>query len=120
MEKTTKTIDLSVFWESVAKHNAEEHEDERRHIEGELNAALAGTQAISALHVFADSAALWEGLTIRGVHHIRVGSALELAFLDENGDVIVESGELPTCDRLYLRTWPDGLLEISTDEEDDA
>ena len=108
------------FWEAVAKHDAEEHEDERRRIEDKLNAALAGTQTVSALHVFADSAALWEGLTIRGVHHIRVGSALELAFLDENGDAIVESGELPTCDRLILRKWPDGLLEISTDEEDDA
>lgn len=118
MEK--QVVDTTVFWESSAKHHADEHEDERRHIEGELNAALAGTQTVSLVHVLADSAVLWEGVTLRGVHHIRVGDALELAFLDETGDVLVESGELPTCDRLYLRTWPDGLLEISTDEEDDA
>lgn len=109
MEKTTKTLDLTTFWESAAKRNAEEREDERRHIEAVLNQALAGVSAVA-----------WEGMAIRGVRRINVGNALELAFLDENGDVIVESGELPTCDRLYLRTWPDGLLEISTDEEDDA
>ena len=54
------------------------------------------------------------------MRRINVGNALELALLDADGDVIVESGELPTCDRLILRKWPDGLLEISTDEENDA
>ena len=106
MEK--QVVDTTVFWESSAKHNAEEHEDERRHIEAVLNQALAGVSAVA-----------WEGMAIRGVRRINVGNALELALLDAGGDVIAESGELLTCDRLILR-WSDdgGLLEISTDEED--
>ena len=102
MKKTTKTIDLSVFWESAAKHNAEEHEDERRHIEAVLNQALAGVSA-------------WEGLAVRGVHHISVGRALELSLLDADGDVIADSeGALLMSSCLVLRTCPDdgGLLGI--------
>lgn len=104
MKKTTKTIDLSVFWESAAKHNAEEHEDERRHIEAVLNQALAGVSAVA-----------WEGLAVRGVHHISVGRALELSLLDADGNVIANSeGALLLYDRLVLKTWLDdgGLLEI--------
>ena len=56
-------------------------------------------------------------MAIRGVRRINVGNALELALLDADGDVIVESGELPTCDRLILRR-DGGLLEVSTNEED--
>lgn len=104
MEKTTKTLDLSVFWESAAKHNAEEHEDERRHIENAINQALAGVSAVA-----------WDGLAVHGVHHISVGRALELALLDADGDVIADSeGALLMHDRLILKVWPDdsGLLEI--------
>lgn len=102
MKKTT--IDLTAFWESVAKHNAEEHADERRHIENAINQALAGVSAVA-----------WEGLAVRGVRHIRVGSALELALLDADGDTIADSeSALLLYDRLVLKTWPDdgGLLEI--------
>lgn len=109
MKKTTKTIDLSVFWESAAKHNAEEHEDERRHIENAINQALAGVSAVA-----------WEGLAVRGVHHISVGNALELSLLDADGDVIADSeGALLMSSRLVLRTWPDdgGLLEIETEDD---
>lgn len=104
MKKTTKKIDLSVFWESAAKHHNEEHEDERRHIEGVLNQALAGVSAVA-----------WEGMVIRGVHHISVGDALELSLLDADGDVLADSeGALLMYDKLILKTWPDdgGLLEI--------
>lgn len=107
MKKTT--IDLSVFWETVAKHNAEEHEDERRHIENVLNQALAGVSAV-----------LWEGLAIHGVHHISVGHALELALLDADGNVIADSeGALLMYDKLVLKTWTDdgGLLEIATEDD---
>lgn len=102
MKKTT--IDLSVFWESAAKHDVEEHEGERRRIENILNQALAGVSAVA-----------WEGLAVRGVRHIRVGSALELALLDADGDTIADSeSALLLYDRLILKTWPDdgGLLEI--------
>ena len=93
-------VDLSVFWESVAKHHAEEYEGARRHIENAINQV---------------SAVAWEGMAIRGVRHIRVGNALELALLDADGDVIADSeGALLMYDRLVLKTWPDdgGLLEI--------
>ena len=109
MEKTTKTLDLTVFWESAAKHNAEEHEDERRHIENAINQALADVSAVS-----------WEGMAIRGVHHISVGDSLELALLDADGDVIADSeGALLLYDKLLLRTWPDdgGLLELETEDD---
>lgn len=109
MEKTTKTLDLSVFWESVAKHNAEEHEDERRRIENAINQALAGVSAVA-----------WEGLAIRGVRHISVGNALELALLDADGNTLADAtGALLMSSRLVLRTWPDdgGLLEIETEDD---
>lgn len=102
MEK--QIVDLSVFWESAAKHNVEEREGARRHIENAINQALAGVSAVA-----------WEGMAIRGVRHIRVGNALELALLDADGDVIADSeGALLMYDRLVLKTWPDdgGLLEI--------
>ena len=102
-------IDLSVFWESVAKHHAEEREDERRHIENAINQALAGVSAVA-----------WEGMAIRGVRRINVGNALELALLDADGDVIADSeGALLMSSRLVLRTWPDdgGLLEIETEDD---
>lgn len=97
-------VDLSVFWESAAKHHNEEHEDERRHIENTINHALAGVSAVA-----------WEGLAVRGVHHISVGNALELSLLDADGDVIADSeGALLMSSCLVLKTWPDdgGLLEI--------
>ncbi|WP_270379825.1 hypothetical protein [Mitsuokella multacida] len=97
-------VDLSAFWEAAAKHRAEEREEERQHIEAVINAALAGVSAVA-----------WEGMAVRGVHHIRVGSALELALLDADGDVIADSeGALLMYDKLILKTWPDdgGLLEI--------
>lgn len=50
-----------------------------------------------------------------GVHHIKVGNALELSLLDADGDVIADSeGALLMYDKLILKTWPDdgGLLEI--------
>ena len=102
-------IDLSVFWESVAKHHAEEREDERRHIEAVLNQALAGVSAVA-----------WEGMAIRGVRRINVGNALELALLDADGDVIADSeGALLMSSCLVLRTCPDdgGLLEIETEDD---
>lgn len=102
MKKTT--IDLTTFWESVAKHNAEEHENERQRIENAINQALAGVSAVA-----------WAGMAIRGVRHIGVGSALELALLDADGDVIADSeGALLMYDKLVLKTCPDdgGLLEI--------
>lgn len=102
MEK--QIVDLSVFWESAAKHRAEEREDERRHIENAINQALAGVSAVA-----------WEGLAVRGVHHISVGRALELSLLDADGNVIANSeGALLLYDRLVLKVWPDdgGLLEI--------
>lgn len=104
MKKTTKTIDLSAFWESAAKHHAEEHEGARRHIENAINQALAGVSAVA-----------WEGMAIRGVRHIRVGNALELALLDADGDVIADSeGALLLYDRMVIKVWPDdgGLLGI--------
>ena len=107
MEK--QTINCSVFWESTMKRNAEEHEDERRHIENAINQALAGVSAVA-----------WEGLAVRGVHHISVGNALELSLLDADGDVIADSeGALLMSSRLVLRTWPDdgGLLEIETEDD---
>lgn len=107
MKKTT--IDISMFWESAAKHNAEEHENERRHIETAINQALAGVSAVA-----------WEGLAIRGVHHISVGNALELSLLDADGDVIATSeGALLMYDKLVLKTWPDdgGLLAIETEDD---
>lgn len=107
MKKTT--IDLATFWESVAKHDAEEHEDERRHIENAINQALAGVSAVA-----------WEGLAVRGVHHISVGNALELSLLDADGDVIADSeGALLMSSCLVLRTCPDdgGLLEIETEDD---
>ena len=97
-------VDLSVFWESVARHHAEEYEGARRHIENAINQALAGVSAVA-----------WEGMAIRGVRRINVGNALELALLDADGDVIADSeGALLMYDRLVLKTWPDdgGLLEI--------
>lgn len=102
MKKTT--IDLTTFWETAAKHNVEEREGARRHIENAINQALAGVSAVA-----------WEGMAIRGVHHINVENALELALLDADGDVIADSeGALLMYDRLVLKTWPDdgGLLEI--------
>ena len=102
-------VDLSVFWESAAKHNVEEREEERRHIEAVLNQALAGVSAVA-----------WEGMAIRGVRRINVGNALELALLDADGDVIADSeGALLMYDRLVLRTWPDdgGLLEIAAEDD---
>lgn len=102
-------VDLSVFWESAAKHHNEEHEDERRHIENAINHALAGVSAVA-----------WEGLAVRGVHHIRVGSALELALLDADGNVVADSeGALLMHDRLVLKVWPDdgGLLELETEDD---
>lgn len=97
-------VNLEVFWESAAKHDVESHEDERRHIEVVLNQALAGVSAVA-----------WEGLAVRGVHHISVGRALELSLLDADGNVIANSeGALLLYDKLILKTWPDdgGLLEI--------
>ena len=102
-------VNLEVFWESAAKHDVESHEDERRHIEVVLNQALAGVSAVA-----------WEGLAVRGVHHISVGSALELSLLDADGDVIADSeGALLMYDKLILKTWPDdgGLLEIETEDD---
>lgn len=102
-------VDLSAFWEAAAKHRAEEREEERQHIEAVINAALAGVSAVA-----------WEGMAVRGVHHIRVGSALELALLDADGDVIADSeGALLMYDKLILKTWPDdgGLLEIATEDD---
>lgn len=101
-------VDLSAFWEAAAKHRAEEREEERQHIEAVINAALAGVSAVA-----------WEGMAVRGVHHIRVGSALELALLDADGDVIADSeGALLMYDKLILKTWPDdgGLLEIKLEK----
>lgn len=97
-------VDLSAFWEAAAKHRAEEREEERQHIEAVINAALAGVSAVA-----------WEGMAVRGVHHIKVGNALELSLLDADGNVIANSeGALLLYDRLVLKTWPDdgGLLEI--------
>lgn len=102
-------VNLEVFWESAAKHDVESHEDERRHIENAINQALAGVSAVS-----------WEGLAIRGVHHISVGDSLELALLDADGDVIADSeGALLMSSCLVLRTCPDdgGLLEIETEDD---
>lgn len=100
-------VDLSVFWESVAKHHAEEREEERRHIEAVLNQALAGVSAVS-----------WSGMAIRGVRHIRVGYALGLSLLDAGGNVIATVSLLMSS-RLILRTWPDdgGLLEIAAEDD---
>lgn len=86
------------------KRRAEEREEERQHIEAVINAALAGVSAVA-----------WEGMAVRGVHHIKVGNALELSLLDADGDVIADSeGALLMYDKLILKTWPDdgGLLEI--------
>lgn len=102
MEK--QIVDLSAFWEAAAKHRAEEREEERQHIEAVINASLAGVSAVA-----------WEGMAVRGVHHIKVGNALELSLLDADGDVIADSeGALLMYDKLVLKTWPDdgGLLEI--------
>ncbi len=107
MEK--QVVDTTVFWESSAKHHADEHEDERRHIEAVLNQALAGVSAVA-----------WEGMAIRGVRRINVGNALELALLDADGDVIADSeGALLMSSCLVLRTCPDdgGLLEIETEDD---
>lgn len=102
-------VDLSVFWESAAKHHNEEHEDERRHIENAINHALAGVSAVA-----------WEGMAIRGVHHISVGSALELSLLDADGNTLADAtGALLMSSRLVLKTWPDdgSLLEIETEDD---
>ena len=102
-------VNLEVFWESAAKHDVESHEDERRHIEVVLNQALAGVSAVA-----------WEGLAVRGVHHISVGSALELSLLDVDGNTLADAtGALLMSSRLVLRTWPDddGLLEIATEDD---
>lgn len=107
MEK--QIVDLTEFWESAAKHRAEAHEDERRHVETVLNQALAGVSAVA-----------WEGMAVRGVHHIKVGSALELSLLDADGNTLADAtGALLMRSRLVLRTWPDdaGLLEIGTEDD---
>lgn len=100
-------VDLSVFWESAAKHNVEEREEERRHIEAVLNQALAGVSAVS-----------WSGMAVRGIHHIRVGCTLGLSFLDAGGNVLANVSLLMSS-RLILRTWPDdgGLLEIAAEDD---
>lgn len=107
MEK--QIVDLSAFWEAAAKHRAEEREEERQHIEAVINAALAGVSAVA-----------WEGLAVRGVRHISVGSALELALLDADGNTLADAtGALLMSSRLVLKTWPDdgGLLEIETEDD---
>ncbi|WP_303104211.1 hypothetical protein [uncultured Mitsuokella sp.] len=107
MEK--QIVDLSAFWEAAAKHRAEESEEERQHIEAVINAALAGVSAVA-----------WEGMAVRGVHHIKVGNALELSLLDADGNTLADAtGALLMSSRLVLRTWPDdgGLLEIETEDD---
>lgn len=102
-------VDLSAFWEAAAKHRAEEREEERQHIEAVINAALAGVSAVA-----------WEGMAVRGVHHIKVGNALELSLLDADGNTLADAtGALLMSSRLVLKTWPDdgGLLELETEDD---
>lgn len=102
-------VNLEVFWKSAAKHDVESHEDERRHIEAVLNQALAGVSAVA-----------WEGMAVRGVHHIKVGNALELSLLDADGNTLADAtGALLMSSRLVLKTWPDdgGLLELETEDD---
>lgn len=98
-------LSLTEFWES--EPTRPEHEDERRRIEAAINLAIKGARAVS-----------WEGLALRGVHHIDVGDVLELTLRDENGEVLADCREAnPFADCLILTTCRGGIVEMQFKRE---